>query len=111
MPSYRYDFFHVKGFVRSKATLVICPASLLSQWEGEVNRRVKSGAMRVHVYHGTSRGQSAKALANYDLVVTTYGTVMSEMKGIFGGKEEQKRSLDDLQPLTEEALENGEQET
>ena len=49
-----------KGFVRSKATLVICPASLLSQWEGEVKRRVKSGAMRVHVYHGTSRGQSAK---------------------------------------------------
>ena len=43
-------------------------------------------------------------------MVTTYGTVMSEMKGIFGGKEEQKRSLDDLQPLTEEALENGEQE-
>ena len=43
-------------------------------------------------------------------MVTTYGTVMSEMKGIFGGKEEQKRSLDDLQPLKEEALENGEQE-
>ena len=49
-----------QGFIRSKATLVICPASLLSQWEGEVKKRVKSGAMRVHVYHGTSRGQSAK---------------------------------------------------
>ena len=30
-----------------------------------------------------------KALSNYDLVVTTYGTVMSEMKSLFGGKEEQ----------------------
>ena len=49
-----------------------------------------------------------KALANYDLVVTTYGTVMSEMKSLFGGKEEQKRSLDNLPPLKEEALETGE---
>lgn len=36
-------------------TLVICPASLLNQWEGEVNKRVKRGVIDLEVYHGTSR--------------------------------------------------------
>jgi hypothetical protein len=36
-------------------TLVVCPASLLNQWEGEVNKRVKRGVIDVEVYHGTSR--------------------------------------------------------
>ena len=40
-------------------------------------------------------------------MVTTYGTVMSEMKSIFGGKEDKKLSLDNLPPLKEEALETG----
>ena len=39
----------------SKATLIICPASLLDQWAGEVKKRVKGGHMTVHVYHGNSR--------------------------------------------------------
>jgi transcription termination factor 2 len=36
-------------------TLVICPASLLNQWEGEVNKRVKRGIIDLEIYHGTSR--------------------------------------------------------
>ena len=49
-----------KGIRRSKATLVICPASLLGQWEGEAKKRFKSGAIRTLVYHGTNRGTSAR---------------------------------------------------
>ena len=36
-------------------TLVICPASLLNQWEGEVKKRVKQGVIDLEVYHGISR--------------------------------------------------------
>ncbi len=93
--------------ISSQATLVICPASLLGQWEGEAKKRVRPDHLRVLVYHGGNRGQSAKSLARYDLVVTTYGTVMSEMKSVLGGKDEQKKSLDDFAPATDDLGKEG----
>ncbi|CAH0392936.1 unnamed protein product [Bemisia tabaci] len=61
-------------------TLVIAPASLLSQWEGEVKKRVKSNVLNVLIHHGAKREEKARRLARYDMVVTTYGTVTSEGK-------------------------------
>jgi len=84
--------------VKSKTTLIVCPASLLGQWEKEVENRVKSGRLRVLVYHGNNRKCSAKALARYDLVITTYGTVQSEVKSVLGDKADKdaKTKMDDL---------------
>ncbi|PNF38558.1 hypothetical protein B7P43_G04028 [Cryptotermes secundus] len=59
-------------------TLVICPASLLNQWEGEVNKRVKQGVINLEIYHGTSRESKPHRLAKRDMVVTTYNIVRSE---------------------------------
>lgn len=36
-------------------TLVVCPASLINQWSGEVQKRVKRGYLEVEVHHGTKR--------------------------------------------------------
>lgn len=41
-------------------TLVICPASLIDQWSGEVKRRVKRGYLDVEVHHGPKRESRAK---------------------------------------------------
>jgi transcription termination factor 2 len=49
-----------KHLIRSKATLVICPASLIGHWEKEAKDKLKSGVMSVLVYHGANRGQSAR---------------------------------------------------
>lgn len=86
------------NLVMSKTTLIVCPASLLGQWEDEVENRVKSGRLRVLVYHGNNRKCSAKALARYDLVITTYGTVQSEVKSVLGDKADKdaKTKMDDL---------------
>ncbi|XP_038158587.1 transcription termination factor 2 isoform X1 [Cyprinodon tularosa] len=65
--------------VVSKATLVICPASLIHHWKKEIERHVKTGRMSVYLYHGPSREKSARALADYDVVVTTYGLVNKEI--------------------------------
>merc|ERR1719186_1429768 len=84
--------------VMSKTTLIVCPASLLGQWDKEVDTKVKSGRLRVLVYHGNNRKCSARALARYDLVITTYGTVQSEVKSVLGDKadKETKTKMDDL---------------
>lgn len=40
---------------RDGGTLVICPASLLNQWDAEITRRVRFGELDVEVYHGAKR--------------------------------------------------------
>merc|ERR1711952_78787 len=83
--------------VDSNTTLIICPASLLGQWEKEVENKVRGSQVRLLVYHGNNRKCSARALARYDIVVTTYGTVQSEVKSVLGDKDkDSKKKMEDL---------------
>jgi SNF2 family DNA or RNA helicase len=52
-------------------TLVICPASLVGNWQRELARFAPS--LLVHRYHGADR--SLGAVGEHDVVVTTYGIV------------------------------------
>ena len=55
-------------------TLLVCPMSLVGNWQREAARFTPD--LRVHVHHGADRldGESlASALAGVDLVITTYG--------------------------------------
>lgn len=61
-------------------TLVVCPASLLSQWENEINHRCKRGMLSVEIYHGTNRENVPKRLAKNDVVITTYNILTREFK-------------------------------
>ena len=49
--------------IKSSATLVVCPASLVHQWEKEIQRRVKHGTLDVVVYHGPNRISSPERYA------------------------------------------------
>ncbi|KAK1903272.1 Transcription termination factor 2 [Dissostichus eleginoides] len=66
------------SLVVSKGTLIICPASLVHHWKMEIDRRLKAGMLSVCLYHGPNRERSAKVLAGYDVVVTTYSLVSKE---------------------------------
>ena len=60
---------------------------------------MKTGHLRVLVYHGQGRRVSARALAKYDLVITTYGIVSSEVKGALGkdkADKEAKVKMEDM---------------
>lgn len=61
-------------------TLVVCPASLLSQWDKEISSRCKRGMLSVEVYHGTNRESVPKRLAKNNVVITTYNILSREMK-------------------------------
>ncbi|XP_070694517.1 transcription termination factor 2 [Pempheris klunzingeri] len=65
--------------VVSKGTLIICPASLVHHWKREIERHVKTGRLTVYLYHGPNRERSARVLADYDVVVTTYSLVSKEI--------------------------------
>ncbi|CAD5230249.1 unnamed protein product [Bursaphelenchus okinawaensis] len=68
-----------RNLVYSNATLVVAPASLILQWQKEVEDRVALGKLTVHVYHGSKRKASATLIAGYDIVITTYGTLASDV--------------------------------
>lgn len=61
-------------------TLIICPASLINQWEKEVENRVKRRKLTILLHHGTKRKESAHSICKYDLVISTYGVISSEHK-------------------------------
>ncbi|KAL4786279.1 SNF2 family N-terminal domain-containing protein [Aspergillus varians] len=63
----------------SKSTLVVAPLALIKQWESEIKTKVEpSRRLRVFVYHGNARAKSTDRLDDYDVVITTYGTLTSE---------------------------------
>lgn len=59
-------------------TLVVCPASVIYQWEKEIYKRVKKRVLSVELYHGPKRETKPRRLAEYDVVLTTYNLVSRE---------------------------------
>ncbi|GJN89752.1 hypothetical protein Rhopal_002741-T1 [Rhodotorula paludigena] len=67
-----------------RATLVVAPMTLLSQWCDELERSSRGGKMRVLMYYGNKRESGADLLQEIDegvdVVVTSYGTLCSDFK-------------------------------
>jgi len=64
-------------------TLLICPMSVVGNWQREAERFAP--ALRVHVHHGSERlaGEAlADAVAGCDLFVTTYGLVVRDQEAL-----------------------------
>lgn len=70
----------------SRATLMVCPLSTISNWEEQIKQHIKPGALTYYIYHGSNRIKDYKLLSNYDVVMTTYGSVASEVTARSKGK-------------------------
>ncbi|EXC53897.1 SMARCA3-like protein 2 [Morus notabilis] len=61
-------------------TLIVCPTSVLRQWDEELRNKVTQKAnLSVLVYHGSNRTRDPCELAKYDVVLTTYSIVSMEV--------------------------------
>jgi SNF2 family DNA or RNA helicase len=70
-----------------KGTLIVAPLALIKQWESEIEEKIeKSHRLRVCVYHGTGRAKHSTDLKDFDVVITTYGTLSSEHAASGKGK-------------------------
>lgn len=62
-----------------RTTLVVAPLALLRQWEQEIKDKVTpSRRLKVLVHHGPQRTKRSLDLARYDVVITTYHSLLSE---------------------------------
>jgi len=60
-------------------TLVVLPASLLHQWQGEIDNKFEKNSFKVHVYHEANRKKHSYNLDDNDIVFTTYEIVSREI--------------------------------
>ncbi|KAK4881219.1 hypothetical protein RN001_004538 [Aquatica leii] len=66
--------------LESKATLIVCPLSLRSQWCEEICKHVGT-ALKILVYEGSKAVPIYPTqLKNYDLVLTTYNCLQTELR-------------------------------
>ncbi|KAF8863176.1 hypothetical protein BDZ45DRAFT_712462 [Acephala macrosclerotiorum] len=64
--------------LNAKTTLLVSPLSTIANWEEQIKQHIKPGTLKYYVYHGPNRIKDINKLADFDLVITTYGSVASE---------------------------------
>lgn len=66
---------------RRKTTLIVAPVALLKQWDREIATKIKkTHQLSSFVLHGTGRNAKWSDLREHDVVLTTFGTLASELK-------------------------------
>ena len=68
---------HLKEKGRLGTHLVVVPTSLLFNWQVELARFAPS--LKVYTLHGANRNKDTAALSQYDVVLTSYGTLLSDI--------------------------------
>ncbi|MEY3945730.1 MAG: hypothetical protein RJB03_436 [Bacteroidota bacterium] len=58
--------------------LVICPTTLMFNWENEIRKFTPKVSYKIH--HGGERIRDKKIFEEHDVVITTYGTLRSDIK-------------------------------
>ncbi|KAE8393656.1 SNF2 family N-terminal domain-containing protein [Aspergillus alliaceus] len=72
---------NLPGIRNTKTTLLVAPLSAVNNWTFQVKEHLKENAISYHVFHGQSRITDVEELSKYDLVITTYSIVLSELSG------------------------------
>ncbi len=69
---------HYKEINGSIKTIVVCPTTLIYNWKNEVEKFTPS--LGWHIHHGSTRSRDHNELQQHDIVITTYGTLRSDIQ-------------------------------
>lgn len=58
-------------------SIVICPTTLIYNWQNEVKKFTPN--LTFHVHHGNARTRNKEELLKHDVIITTYGTLRSDI--------------------------------
>ncbi|KAJ8605416.1 hypothetical protein MRB53_041457 [Persea americana] len=66
----------------NRTTLIVAPVALLRQWKQEIESKMERGRNRftVFIHHSTQKKKTHAELRQFDVVLTTFGTIASEMR-------------------------------
>ncbi len=69
---------HYKEINGDLKAIVICPTTLIYNWKNEVNKFTPS--LSWHIHHGSIRSRNVEELQKYNIIITTYGTLRSDIQ-------------------------------
>ncbi|HMO34275.1 MAG TPA: SNF2-related protein [Lacibacter sp.] len=69
---------HVREQQGSLRALVACPTTLMYNWENEIRKFTPE--LRFHIHHGAQRSRDKQFFEAFEVVITTYGTLRSDIK-------------------------------
>jgi non-specific serine/threonine protein kinase len=69
---------HLKSEEGTLKALVVCPTTLMYNWQNEIGKFTPNISFYVH--HGAGRSRDALASNEADIIITTYGTLRSDIK-------------------------------
>lgn len=58
--------------------LVVCPTTLIYNWENEIKKFTPS--LEYYIHHGSLRSRQLEELLKHHVIITTYGTLRSDIK-------------------------------
>lgn len=71
-------FLQKKIKTSKRANLIVVPATLLFNWQNEIEKFAPS--LKVMEHYGNTRDKDHKSFKNYDLVITTYGLAVNDVE-------------------------------
>ncbi len=69
---------HLKEEQGTLKALVVCPTTLMYNWQNEIRKFTPS--ISYYIHHGGSRSRENLASPDIDVIITTYGTLRSDIK-------------------------------
>jgi superfamily II DNA or RNA helicase len=69
---------HFKKLEGRLITLVVCPTTLIYNWENEIKKFTPSLTWCIH--HGSLRTRNPEDFRKYNIIITTYGTLRSDIQ-------------------------------
>jgi superfamily II DNA or RNA helicase len=73
--SYLHYFKQTHGKLNA---LVVCPTTLMFNWENEIKKFTPS--LSYHIHHGADRTKNKDLFKEKEIIITTYGTLRSDIK-------------------------------
>lgn len=64
----------------NRCTLIVCPVSVMSNWQHQVDAHVEKGVLSMQIYHGSSRTEMLPAIkaGAVDILLVSYHTLAAE---------------------------------
>lgn len=78
------------------SALVVCPTTLMFNWENEIKKFTPT--LTYHIHHGGDRARDKERIRQFNVIITTYGTLRSDIK-LFVENEFDYVTLDESQAI------------
>lgn len=88
---------------QGKKTIIVCPTSLIYNWKSELEKFAPS--LKVLIVHGQNRDEALEDVSEYDIVLTTYGTIRMDIDK-YSGKSFDYCIIDEAQNIKNASAQN-----